>query len=95
MSRIRVGIIGASGITGGELIRLLLAHPDAEITFLGDRRASVRQSRSYIQGCVRLAFHRSKKLTTQRSGVDATWSSWPHLQLYRLTWRPSLQEPSV
>ena len=35
MSRIRVGIIGASGITGGELIRLLLAHPDAEITFLG------------------------------------------------------------
>ena len=30
---IRVGILGAAGYTGGELIRLLLNHPDAEIVF--------------------------------------------------------------
>lgn len=30
---IRVGILGAAGYTGGELIRLLLGHPDAEIVF--------------------------------------------------------------
>ena len=29
----RVGIFGAAGFTGGELIRLLLNHPDAEIAF--------------------------------------------------------------
>ena len=30
---IRIGILGAAGYTGGELIRLLLNHPQAEIVF--------------------------------------------------------------
>jgi len=30
---IRIGILGAAGYTGGELIRLLLHHPEAEIVF--------------------------------------------------------------
>ena len=30
---IKVGILGAAGYTGGELIRLLINHPDAEIVF--------------------------------------------------------------
>ncbi|MBQ9641374.1 MAG: N-acetyl-gamma-glutamyl-phosphate reductase [Bacteroidaceae bacterium] len=30
---IKVGILGAAGYTGGELIRLLLCHPEVEITF--------------------------------------------------------------
>lgn len=33
MEKIRVGIIGAAGYTGGELIRILLQHPVAEISF--------------------------------------------------------------
>ncbi|MCQ2256162.1 MAG: N-acetyl-gamma-glutamyl-phosphate reductase [Bacteroidaceae bacterium] len=32
-NKIRVGILGAAGYTGGELIRLLLNHPQAEIVF--------------------------------------------------------------
>lgn len=31
--RVRVGVLGAAGYTGGELIRLLLNHPEAEIVF--------------------------------------------------------------
>ena len=31
---IKVGIIGGAGYTAGELIRFLLNHPDAEITFV-------------------------------------------------------------
>ena len=31
--RVRVGVLGAAGYTGGELIRLLLNHPKAEIVF--------------------------------------------------------------
>lgn len=31
--RLRVGVLGAAGYTGGELIRLLLNHPEAEIVF--------------------------------------------------------------
>lgn len=33
MRKIKVGIIGAAGYTAGELIRILLNHPDAEIIF--------------------------------------------------------------
>jgi N-acetyl-gamma-glutamyl-phosphate reductase len=33
-SKIRIGIIGGAGYTGGELIRLLLSHPFAEISFV-------------------------------------------------------------
>ena len=32
--KIRVGIVGGAGYTGGELIRLLLIHPEAEIVFV-------------------------------------------------------------
>ncbi len=34
MKKIRAGIIGGAGYTGGELIRLLLLHPQAEIVFV-------------------------------------------------------------
>lgn len=33
MSSIKVGIIGAAGYTGGELLRILIHHPQAEIVF--------------------------------------------------------------
>ena len=33
MKKIKVGIIGGAGYTGGELIRILLNHPSAEIVF--------------------------------------------------------------
>ena len=35
---IKVGIIGATGYAGNELVRLLLGHKDAEIVWLGSRR---------------------------------------------------------
>src|ERR1700759_3353167 len=39
-SKARVGILGASGYTGAELVRLLLRHPRVEIALLtADRRA--------------------------------------------------------
>ncbi len=34
MQKIKVGIIGGAGYTGGELIRLLIHHPHIEITFV-------------------------------------------------------------
>lgn len=34
MSKIRVGIIGGAGYTGGELIRILLHHPEVELKFV-------------------------------------------------------------
>ena len=39
-TKAKIGILGASGYTGAELVRLLLRHPRAEIALLtADRRA--------------------------------------------------------
>jgi N-acetyl-gamma-glutamyl-phosphate reductase len=37
----RVGIIGATGYTGGELIRILLEHPDVDVTVAASRRDKI------------------------------------------------------
>ena len=34
MKKIRIGITGGAGYTGGELIRILLNHPNAEMVFV-------------------------------------------------------------
>ena len=34
---IRVGVVGGSGYTGGELIRLILQHPSMELDFVYSR----------------------------------------------------------
>ena len=35
--KLKVGIVGGAGYTGGELIRLLLTHPNAELAFIHSR----------------------------------------------------------
>lgn len=42
-TRVTVAILGASGYTGGELVRLLSAHPKVEIAYLGVRDAADRE----------------------------------------------------
>ncbi len=37
MNKIKAGIIGGAGYTGGELIRLLIHHPQVDITFIHSR----------------------------------------------------------
>jgi LysW-gamma-L-alpha-aminoadipyl-6-phosphate/LysW-L-glutamyl-5-phosphate reductase len=37
MSKLKVGIVGGSGYTGGELLRLLLGHPEVEVTQVTSR----------------------------------------------------------
>ena len=37
INKIKVGIVGGSGYTGGELIRLLINHPNVDITFINSK----------------------------------------------------------
>ena len=47
-SKARIGVLGASGYTGAELVRLLLRHPRAEIVLLtADRRAGQEMGRCF------------------------------------------------
>jgi N-acetyl-gamma-glutamyl-phosphate reductase len=41
-SRLRIAVLGASGYTGGELLRLLAGHPEAAVTYLGARESAGR-----------------------------------------------------
>src|ERR1700748_1472592 len=36
-SKIRAGIIGGAGYTGGEMLRILVNHPDVEIAFVNSQ----------------------------------------------------------
>ncbi len=48
-SKAKIGVLGASGYTGSELVRLLLRHPRAELVLLtADRRAG-QEMRSVFQ----------------------------------------------
>ncbi len=54
MSKIKVGIIGAAGYTGGELLRVLITHPDVEISYThsdshkGELISTVHSDFSYL-----------------------------------------------
>ena len=49
-SKARIGVLGASGYTGAELVRLLLRHPRAEIVLLtADRRAGQEMAQVFPQ----------------------------------------------
>ena len=47
--KLRVGIIGGAGYTGGELIRLLINHPQAESIFIHSK-SNATKSVSSIHG---------------------------------------------
>lgn len=50
MPSARIGILGASGYTGAELMRILLQHPHADIKYLtADRSAGLAFSEVFPQ----------------------------------------------
>ncbi|MCT2592552.1 N-acetyl-gamma-glutamyl-phosphate reductase [Streptomyces sp. N2-109] len=48
--RVRVAVLGASGYTGGELVRLLLGHPRVELAYLSSERNSGHLISSVLPG---------------------------------------------
>lgn len=79
MAKTRIAILGASGYTGAELVRLLARHPDSEIAALtADRRAGQTMGDVFPHlGIVELP-----RLTTidevDWDGVDAVFCALPH-----------------
>lgn len=76
----RVGIIGGSGYTGGEILRLLLMHPEAEITYVTSRSKVgeyVYRVHPNLRGFTKLRF---SQLNLSRIGdlCDAIILALPH-----------------
>lgn len=76
---IKVGIVGATGYAGVELIRLLLAHPEVEITRLTSRaEAGLRVDRLFpnLRGAIDLAFE--DPAATDFDDCDVVFFATPH-----------------
>jgi LysW-gamma-L-alpha-aminoadipyl-6-phosphate/LysW-L-glutamyl-5-phosphate reductase len=76
-ARIRASIIGGSGYTGGELLRLLLDHPDVEVAQVtSERQAGKRVSRAHpnLRGRSDLKFTAS----TDLASCDVLFTALPH-----------------
>jgi N-acetyl-gamma-glutamyl-phosphate reductase len=77
---VRVGIIGASGYTGAELLRLAAGHPDYEVVVAtGDTQAGTRASSLYPSLAVHypdLVFSEFDEAAT--AGLDLVFLGLPH-----------------
>ncbi len=77
LSVIRVAIAGGSGYAGGELLRLLLAHPDAEVLQVTSERLAgkfAHRTHPNLRGLTRLRYVPLGEL----SSCDVIFSCLPH-----------------
>ena len=79
MNKIKVGIVGGTGYTGVELLRLLALHPQVELTAItsrGDAGLPVADMFPSLRGYVDLAF--SDPATANLSACDVVFFATPH-----------------
>ncbi|MCV6803469.1 N-acetyl-gamma-glutamyl-phosphate reductase, partial [Achromobacter ruhlandii] len=78
-SRIKVGIVGGTGYTGVELLRLLSQHPHVELTAITSRKEDglpVADMYPNLRGRVRIAFSSPEKATL--TDCDVVFFATPH-----------------
>lgn len=80
MKRIRVGVVGATGYTGEELVRILAGHPHVDVTYVSgkeDREVKIQEIFPYLAGqldleCKAFQFEEAVEKT------DLVFLSLPH-----------------
>ncbi|OZI68998.1 N-acetyl-gamma-glutamyl-phosphate reductase [Bordetella genomosp. 1] len=78
-SRIKVGIVGGTGYTGVELLRLLSQHPNVELTAITSRKEDglpVADMYPNLRGRVKLAFSAPEKASL--TDCDVVFFATPH-----------------
>jgi len=94
--RIRIGVLGASGYTGADLVRLALLHPRMEITAL---TANTHAGKSMAEVFPHFSFVDLPRLTTIEEAdwgsVDAVFCGLPHGTTQEITRSVLAKHPKV
>lgn len=94
--RIRIGVLGASGYTGADLVRLALAHPRMEITAL---TANTHAGKAMVEVFPHLGFVPLPRLTTIEQAdwgsVDAVFCGLPHGTTQEITKAVLAEHPRI
>ncbi len=83
MKKLKIGIYGGSGYGGSELLRILLFHPNAEITFVTANEQAgkpVADVHKNLAGLTNLIFSKADEQTAQLAEVDCLFLGLPHGQ---------------
>jgi N-acetyl-gamma-glutamyl-phosphate/LysW-gamma-L-alpha-aminoadipyl-6-phosphate reductase len=76
----RIGIIGGSGYVGGELLRLLLLHPQVEVTMVTSRQSAdeyIFNAHPNLRGLTQLKFV-SQDIVELQKNCDLVFTATPH-----------------
>ncbi len=95
MSKVRAGVLGASGFVGGELLRILIKHPNVEITVATSREYKgeyVFRVHPHLRGHTMLKFV-EPDLDKMLNSCDVVFVALPHGQ--SVSWTPKLYEHGI
>ena len=83
MKKLKIGIYGGSGYGGSELLRILLFHPNAEISYVTANEQAgkpVAEVHKNLAGLTDLNFSKADDQTDNLSGLDCVFLALPHGQ---------------
>lgn len=78
---IKAAVVGGSGYTGGELLRILVGHPKIEVAFVTSRKyqkRSVSKVHPNLRDQTDLKFTHPQDLSDKCAQIDLLFSSLPH-----------------
>src|SRR5918993_1530752 len=85
--KIRIGILGGSGYGGSELLRILLFHPNAEISLVTANEhagKSVSEVHRNLNGLTDLVFEAAPSDLSSFTNIDVAFFALPHGQAVEL-----------
>ena len=91
----KIGIVGASGYTGGELLRLILGHPEMEVAWATSRKFSgkgVAEAFPYLGGFTDVIFE-DPNLEKVPEDLEAVLVALPHTEAMQVV--PALLDRSL